>query len=127
MSAGENLNPRQFSVPISEGARQEMLAAASAGQRHAEMQQHAQRTPTNLSDRGDLRHHLMTAHEWEDHDFYRNSNWRASEIGHVVPESDDDRPMRHPELRRVHDDEHAAHPHDWPGSISMGDSHFHEA
>lgn len=110
-------------IEIPPEAREEMLAAASAGQRHAEMYQHAQQTPADLSSPEGLRHHLITAHEYEDHDFYRNSHWR--DIDHVIRQSDLDRDMTHTELRRVHDDEHATGQAPAPG-VTMGNDHFHE-
>lgn len=122
-----NLNPDQFGrhIEISEAARQEMLAASSAGQRAAEMHNHAQQTPADLSSPHDLKHHVMTAHEWDDNDLLTNSHWR--DISHVVHTDDYDREMSHNELRRVHDDEHRAHPHDYPRATTLGDSHFHDA
>lgn len=122
-----DLNPQQFgkhafTVHLPEETRQQMLDAASAGQRHAEMVDHAHRTPTNLGDKHDLTHHLLTAHEWDDHDMLRNSHWR--DVDHLVRPSNDDRRMTHHELRRIHDDEHATQ--DMPG-VTMGDSHFHGA
>ena len=98
----------------------QMQGAAAAGQMAGDMQRHAQQTPVKLSDPHDLKHHLIAAHEWDEHDMLRNSHWRN--IDHLVALSDYDEPMTHSELRRVHDDEHATQ---GMRGVTVGQEHFH--
>jgi hypothetical protein len=129
-----NLNPNQFgpregpSIEISEEARQEMLAAASAGKMRAEVAQGAQRTPVRLNDPTDLQAHLISAHEWDDNDFHRNSNWHGESLDPVLGrnQSGDDYRMGHSEISRVHEHEHRAYKDDWPNAVTMDTEHFHE-
>jgi hypothetical protein len=121
-----DLNPRQFN--ISPEARDEMLGAASAGRMSAEVQRNAQRTPVKLNDETDLQAHLISAHEWEDHDFHRNSNWHGEDLDSVLGRNqhDDDYRMSHMEVGRVHEHEHRKHAQDWPNAVTLGVEHFHE-
>lgn len=104
-----------------------MKAASSAGQMHAEMADHADRTPVNLADPHELKAHLMSAHGWEHSDFHRNS--QPPEVKHIIgPEPYDDRPLHPHEIRKLHDHfDHVAYRSDHPNATTLGDSHFHEA
>ena len=106
-----------------------MLSAASAGRMHAEVQQSAQRTPVNLGSHTDLQAHLISAHEWTDYDFHRNSNWHGEALDPTLGENrgGDDYRMTHSEIRRVHHFEHGAYgAQDWPNAVTMEEEHFHE-
>lgn len=78
---------------------------ADAGKQYAEQQEQGQRTPANLNDIHDLRHHLTTAHE--------EGGWV-----HTAP---------HDELANYHDEDHDTYGEDWPDAVFMDGHHFHTA
>lgn len=112
-------------IRISEAARAEMAAAHSAGRMAGEMAQQAQRTPVDLSDTAQLKAHLISAHDWDENLFWRNSH----EDRHPVlgPSPSDDHQMSHVQLRAVHDrHDHVQYRSDFPGAVTLGHDHFHE-
>ena len=123
-----NLNPNQFNIEISQESQREMQAAAQAGKMYAEVKSSGQRTPVKLDDPTDLQAHLISAHEWEDYDFHRNSNWHGKDLDPVLGrnQQDDDYRMEHHEVRRCTSTSTEAHRQDWPNAVTMGHEHFHE-
>lgn len=114
-----------FSIPLSDDDREFYRQMHEQGQMRQEMYEHAQRREVNLSDPTDLKSHLLEAHDFQPGDFWRNSHEQDHE---ALDEGDDlDRPLRPHELRSLHEHEHRIYPEDFQHSVSVGDSHFHEA
>lgn len=114
-------------IPISKAARDEMMQAHYAGRRAGEMYDHAQRTPVDLAHPADLKAHLITAHDWDDNDMWRNSH---RDVDHILGPNhgSDDYEMSHREIRAIHDRyDHVHYGSDFPHSTTVGDSHFHDA
>lgn len=119
--AMEESEDGSFSIPIDQD---EMRAYRDAGEMRREMHEHGQKREVNLADPVDLKAHLAEAHEFYPGDYWRNSHDQDHEA--LDEGSNDDRPLRHGELKRLHEHDHHHYPGDYPGVI-VGDSHFHSA
>lgn len=130
MSRSEDFqHGREFHVQIPSETMAMYRQIGEASQLDASMEKHLRSQPTRLSDPQSLREHLITAHDWSEHDFVRDESDREKVPGlSPIDWEKADREGQMPSLS--HRDMHVLHQHDhdqYPEEphTTLGDSHFH--